>query len=280
MCDCNDSNITSLSVGPQGPQGPTGPTGSAGATGATGSTGSTGATGATGSQGNPGNNAYGTIGSFSNVGPNLYTLVGSSLPVWPAVNQIVYIQNAGYFQVSSISAGVSITVLDLLYAGNVAGNIANGGKVSPAGIRGVQGTIGVTGNIGPTGATGPQGPAGSIIGDTNATNTSMSIPSATTTTLVSSVTSSGTIFYSATFYFTVQAAVAITLTPLINGVSQPEVLVTGVPDPSVGGTYSVTVSTTEALGIVSSNSFGYRITLNDYTHSCILQRVSVNYYII
>lgn len=143
--DCNDENITDIPVGPQGPQG------------------------IQGIPGDPGVNAFGlTTGIATSLGSGLYSIPMSGVNnAWIVVDQIVYIAGAGYYIVTSITAGVSTTVQDPIspvYTGNTPSYMLSNSnlKVSPAGIMGPTGATGVQGPIGPMGPTGPAGTLGSL----------------------------------------------------------------------------------------------------------------------
>jgi hypothetical protein len=105
--------------------------GEVGATGSTGATGSAGATGATGVS------AFTTLNGSTSLGSNLYSInvVNSD---WMAVGQILYIESSGYYQVTVITSSINITVLDLLYTGNVP-TFTPGSKISSGGVTGKNG---------------------------------------------------------------------------------------------------------------------------------------------
>lgn len=69
------------------------------------------------------------------------TNIGQLNNQWMAVGQVVYIENGGYYQVSSITNLTTVVLTNLGYAGNasVGSNVSSGGKVSPGGLIGVTG---------------------------------------------------------------------------------------------------------------------------------------------
>jgi hypothetical protein len=118
------------------------PGGIQGATGATGSTGPTGPTGATGS------NAYTTTSSsFTQPASAATVSVQVGDTSWMAVGEYLYVENGGYYTVSSITDSTHVVVTNLGYTGNASpgATVASSSKVSPGGIQGA------------TGATGPSG---------------------------------------------------------------------------------------------------------------------------
>lgn len=122
--------------------------GDRGATGATGSTGATGATGATGTTGANGSSTYTSLSSNAiSLGGTSYQL--SLVDSGAIVNgMILYIQDAGYYQVSSVGGGLpanNITVTNLAYAGNNTANLLSGKTLTASGIKGTDGTNGTDG---------------------------------------------------------------------------------------------------------------------------------------
>jgi len=114
-------------------------------TGAIGATGATGAAGAAGSTGAAGASAYTTLSiDATPLGGTVYQLdVVTS--AWVAVGMIIYVEDAGYFTVTSISSATRIIVNDLLYPGNSAAALLIGKKVTAGGLRGAAGTNGTDG---------------------------------------------------------------------------------------------------------------------------------------
>ncbi len=117
-------------------------------TGSRGATGATGDTGAAGSTGSAGASAYTTLSANATpLGGTVYQLdVVSS--AWIAVGMILYVQDAGYYTVTSISSATRIIVNNPEYAGNNTANLLNTKKVVSGGIRGVAGTDGANGTDG------------------------------------------------------------------------------------------------------------------------------------
>jgi hypothetical protein len=105
-----------------------------GEVGQTGSAGATGATGSTGSPGPNGINAYTTIVSSTPLGGDIYELVVVRTS-WMGVGQILYIENSGYYKITSIVSGTIIEVLDLQYTGNTP-ILQPPSIVSPGGVKG------------------------------------------------------------------------------------------------------------------------------------------------
>lgn len=114
-------------------------------TGSIGATGATGATGSTGSAGTAGVGAYTTLSTDATpLGGTVYQLdVVTS--AWVSSGQIIYVKDAGYFLVTSISSATRIIVDDPLYTGNNTANLLSGKTVSPGGIRGLAGSNGTNG---------------------------------------------------------------------------------------------------------------------------------------
>jgi hypothetical protein len=115
--------------------------------GVNGPTGPIGPTGPTGSNGTNGVNAYTTATVGINSGVNLYTLTVAN-STWMTTGQMIYVQGAGYYSVSSKPASDSVIILDNGTTGNIPGNLIFGGTtktVSPAGATGANGTNGVNG---------------------------------------------------------------------------------------------------------------------------------------
>lgn len=190
--------IASWTLSITGPAGPIGPTGSAG------------------------DNAHGiTTGTSTSLGSNQYSIPMSGTNAnWCVATQYIYISTAGYYQVLSKIASTSITVLDLLYAGNVAGNLvsSSGLSVSPAGIRGTIGVTGATGSTGATGPTGPQGPIGSIQIKASLGSTSVGLAGVQWAAIAS--TNVGDITYYGQLLLESDDAITVTVTPTLNAVAQ------------------------------------------------------------
>lgn len=127
---CSTCPPLSSGSGGQGPPGPTGPTGPAGAAGIDGI-----------------DSFTLTTAQFTQPAALGFVSVSVENSMWISPGQIVYIQNGGYYSVSSVPTSLTATLVNLDYAGNAAPTslIAASSKVSPAGL------------VGPTGATGPSG---------------------------------------------------------------------------------------------------------------------------
>lgn len=69
---------------------------------------------------------------------------------WAVVGQIVFVENAGHFQVEEVIGTNQLKITNIDYAGNATGGstIASGGYISPAGLRGIQGIAGTNGTAG------------------------------------------------------------------------------------------------------------------------------------
>jgi hypothetical protein len=90
-----------------------------------------------------------------------------------SVGEVVFVQVGGYYSVSSITNGTTVSLTNLGYAGNASTNTNINGaakQVTAGGLQGVTGATGTTGNTGATGSVGPTGAAGPT-GLTGATGT-------------------------------------------------------------------------------------------------------------
>jgi hypothetical protein len=171
-CDNCGCGAIDIPVGPIGPVGPAGPQGPIGPTGATG------APGTNGTNGINGLNAF-TKNTLTFIQPATGVPVVVTVDIvnpdfigWITPNQIIYIQNAGYFIVSAVGVNTITVSYTSAYATynqslNAVGNvIPTNSLIFSTGIQGVAGPTGPTGPTGATGApgatgaTGPQGPAG------------------------------------------------------------------------------------------------------------------------
>jgi hypothetical protein len=275
--DCND-DITNIPSGPPGPTGPTGPQGANGAAGETGEQGPAGAQGTQGIQGVAGNNAYGyTTGTATSLGANLYTLpLSGTNGSWGIVNQVIYIESSGYYQITAITPTVSFTILDLLYPGNTPSTITSTSNlgVGPAGLRGPTGAAGSTGS---TGATGPIGPQGPTAPTTNVLDvTSHSIASSTVITLVNPINTTGLLVFTLTGYMESNAAVQGEFEILISSVpSGFKTIVTG--GAAIGGLSYVPFSITGVIAVTGANIVELSVDLNDYTRSSAVELITFNY---
>lgn len=132
--NCNCSSPIAMPIGPMGPQG---------------------VSGTNGSDGDDGQNAFTHITTkfyvpaIGNSETISVSTTGQYTGSWAVAGQVIFIENAGYYEVVS-STDTTITVVNLGYPGNATiGTTISSGYVSPAGL------------IGPTGATGSTGSAGS-----------------------------------------------------------------------------------------------------------------------
>lgn len=101
-----------------------------------------------GPQGTDGLNAF-TVTTASFVVPaissNVTIAVSNTNPltgIWAQAGQVIYIENAGYYQVVSATA-TSMVISNLGYAGNIApsSTISSGKGVSPSGVKGSNSTL-------------------------------------------------------------------------------------------------------------------------------------------
>lgn len=112
-------------------------------------------TGSAGSDGANGVNAYTlSLAQFTVPAASATVTIDVASSVWMSPGQVVHIQNAGYYEVSSKPTSSSVTVENLDYSGNAAAGavIPTSQIITPAGIKGNDGVaVGVTFNsISPT----------------------------------------------------------------------------------------------------------------------------------
>ena len=228
----------------------------------------TGNTGSTGPTGVGGYNAYGTTtGTATFLGSSQYLVpLSGTNASWMVAGQNVYFATAGYFQVVSIVAGVSATVLDLMYSGNAAGNLVStsGLAVSPAGKIGATGNTGATGATGSTGPIGPQGPIANIILNIIAPT---SITGITNVPVMMPVPITIITPYFGQLVFQSTAAVTITITPRVAGVSQTASMLTATGPTAVGGYSYIVIPVSDLQPFVSGDTFEFTVGLSDYTKS-------------
>lgn len=112
--------------------------------------------GAPGAAGSNGVNAYSTISSYApSPQPVVPAELGSvtvnvSSSAWMGINQIIYIAQRGYFQVTAKPTATSVTILNLedsstsAYATNSAPgtSLTSGLGISPGGLQGISSTSG------------------------------------------------------------------------------------------------------------------------------------------
>src|SRR5207249_4539416 len=101
--------------------------------------------GATGATGSNGTNAFTTTtASFAQPAPGSDVTVSVDETSWMAVGQVLFIPNGGFYLVSSVVDGTTVSLTNLGYPGNAsAGTTVSSGQ-----------TVGTGGLIGPTGASG------------------------------------------------------------------------------------------------------------------------------
>ncbi len=103
--------------------------------------------GVRGAEGFVGNNAY-TQTTTSFVQPSIFDTVTIDVvnSDWAIINQYIFIEDAGYYQIDSVPNSTSIIIINLGYSDNAAAGatITASKKVSPAGIKG---DIGTTGSV-------------------------------------------------------------------------------------------------------------------------------------
>lgn len=172
---------------------------------------------------------------------------------WMVGTQIVYIDNAGYFEVSSVPDSTDAVLINLGYAGNATPGttIAFPVGVGPGGIQGATGPTGPSGGpTGPTGATGPNG----VLDAFTFANSGVTMTSSyqTITTIGATATSDGKLVIHAGSTFTVstfgsgemfvQYQIAIDGTPLFSGASDNFIIVSGASN--YGAVYARTVLAT------------------------------------
>lgn len=241
-----------------------------------GSRGATGPTGGNGSSGPTGANAFGTTtGVATSLGANLYTLpILDNL--WGVVGQIIFVETAGYYQITAINPNADFTVLDLLYSGNVPANMVStsGLDVSPAGIRGATGAAGPTGSTGAAGPTGPVGPGFDML---NTTVANTAIPSPTAITMVASAAQTGKLIFTVTAYIKSDAEVELKATLRNNSVATSYLAIVTGALPISGSSY-VQIAITGLINVTATNVIDVEFDLDDYTQNTEVKLISMNYY--
>lgn len=110
-----------------------------------------GASGADGSNGTNGVNAFTTLTAGFTM-PAVSATVAATVAdnTWISIGQILFVENAGYMEVTGKASTTGLTLENLGYTGNASGGdpIANGGTVSPGGYAGVNGSNGTNGTDG------------------------------------------------------------------------------------------------------------------------------------
>jgi hypothetical protein len=105
-----------------------------------------GSAGSNGANGTNGINAFTTTAAqFVVPAINATVSVQVVSSAWGAIGQAVYVQNAGYYQISGIPDPTHFVLTNLGYIGNVApGNaVASANQVAPSGLAGATGSSGV-----------------------------------------------------------------------------------------------------------------------------------------
>jgi len=138
--DCCETTCTSTTVNVAGPAG---------------------AAGAAGAAGTSGNNSYTTThastGDFTMPAVNSTVTTDVAASAWATIGQVVYVQTAGYFEVTAKPSSTSITLKNLYGTPTnaaAAASIADGQTISPAGLKGDAGDTGSAGTSVPTLAKG------------------------------------------------------------------------------------------------------------------------------
>jgi hypothetical protein len=119
-----------------------GESGYSGYSGVSGFSGTRGASGFSGYSGETGTDAFTlTSALFIMPSPSSNVTVSVVDTSWMVSGQVVYVQTAGYFTISSITNSTTVVLTNTGYAGNAAAatNITSGKKVGPAGISGASG---------------------------------------------------------------------------------------------------------------------------------------------
>jgi Collagen triple helix repeat (20 copies) len=131
--------------GPQGPQGPQGPTGAPGPQGPPGAPGAPGPQGPTGATGQAAFTVTSVDFTQPTSGGSVTVTVGSTS--WMAAGQYLFIQNGGFYTVSSITNATTVVLNNLGYSVNAGSGtvIASNSAVSAGGVRGANTVTIVTG---------------------------------------------------------------------------------------------------------------------------------------
>ncbi len=228
-------------------------------------TGSTGPTGAAGGTGATGQGSYDTLsGSATSLGSDVYAVTLATSVAWLTVGEAVFITGSGYYQVVNLPGGLVVHILNLLYPGNTT-TLANASAIVPSGLRGATGATGATGSAGATGPTGPQGPTSSMTESTIATT---NVPAQTDLSVIGSASSGTYVLYTGWLELESDAAITITVTPLIAGVAASADYIQTITGPTAVGAKSwVQIPVLGLLLIAPSQAFALRITSDDYTQN-------------
>lgn len=191
--------------------------------------GATGATGADGEDGQSGINSFSLIiDGFTVPAVDDDVSLSVSDSSWMLAQQIVFIQNAGYYQVVSKANSNEVTVTNLGYDGNAAPAAVIGALqyMSPGGLKGLDGSSSdVLDDITPTNTkgqilvdNGANSPDGSLVALTVGTNGQALVADSTQATGLKYVTLTTLLIAEATnLYFTNARAIASTLTGFASG---------------------------------------------------------------
>lgn len=244
MCNCND-NINSISVssGPQGDQG---------------------------EQGIQGYNSFGTTDQIAvSLGANQYRVyINDSGCQWPIVGQHVYVEGCGHYIVDTVVLGDYIVVTDPLYTGNnmAAAIAATGKKVGPSGLRGATGATGANGAAGATGPQGPTGPTGPAGDAWNLRYVPIALPlTVQTDTLIIAATTNQAISVFGFVYIESDAAIDVTVVPLVNSTAQSSFQTITTLAPIVaGGVTKVAIPVMCIVNMTSGQTFSIRLSANSY----------------
>lgn len=110
--------------------------------------------------GKDGINAFGIVrASFAIPAIGAVVWVQSDSMQWATPEQIVYVTQAGYFQVADYVHGLVIPLRNLNYPGNLlpGSSVPVGSRIAPSGLRGDKGDIGPQGDEGDQGIPGQRG---------------------------------------------------------------------------------------------------------------------------
>lgn len=131
---------------------------------------------------------------------------------------------------------------------------------------------------GPQGEQGEQGPAGTFT-ISQATIGTTSVGSPTTVTAIASATSSGSIAYWGQFYISSNAAVQVTITPVIGGVDVTSDVMIFTCAAALGGRSRVVFPVGSVSTITSGQALAFKVELDDYTKttSIVLGNILYNY---
>lgn len=129
---------------------------------------------------------------------------------------------------------------------------------------------------GKQGVTGPTGTGAVTILNFNTSN--VNIPSSTNITVFASASKSGSVVFNGTVNFqTVAIAVNITITPVINGVTQTALAIVHTSAATVTGVCNAVIPVSGLITILAGNSFALNIQASNYTLTDAVLFTSINY---